>query len=111
MDGPLKERDWKYLRSIHDEMLHKLCADINRRAAELATSGGENPHKQYLVLYRYIRDADSIIADCFDDWRRSRLVAMVMQLRRHGLLTDEHVGKLSPEAQEWLRMVEEREEG
>lgn len=105
MDGPLKERDWKYLRSIHDELLHKLCADINRRAAELATCRGENPYKQYLLLYRYIQDADSIIADCFNDWRRSRLALKIMQLRHHGLLTDEHVSNLSPEAQDWLRKV------
>ena len=110
MEGPLKERDWKYMRSIHDELLHKLCADINRRAAEIATAEGPgNPHEQYLALYRYIQDSDSIIGDCFNDWRRSKLSLKIRHLRHHGLLTDKHVNNLSTEAQGWLRNIEEIE--
>ena len=106
MEGFLKEKDWKYMRSIHDEMLHKLCADINRRAAEIATSSPGNPHDQYLALYRYIQESDAVIADCFNDWRRSRLSLKIMNLRYHGLLTNQYIKKLSAEAQEWLRRIE-----
>lgn len=108
MDGPLKESDWKYLRSLHDELLHRLCEDVNRRAVGIASGRDGNPHKRYLALYRYIRDADRIVAECFNDWRRSTLGIRILALRHHGLLTDEHVLGLSPEAQEWLRFVEER---
>lgn len=106
MGEPMRERDWKYLRRLHDEMLHGLCAQINRRAADIAVAEGKNPHHQYLELYRYIQDADATIGDCFNDWRRSTLGLKVIHLRRHGLLTDEHLEGLSPEAQDWLRMVE-----
>ncbi|MBN1545284.1 MAG: hypothetical protein JW902_01345 [Syntrophaceae bacterium] len=102
MEGPLKERDWKYMRSIRDELLYRLCTDINRNAAKLASASTDKPHEQYLALYRFIRDSDSIIAACFNDWRRSRLTNVIIQLRHHGLLTDQHAMHLSPEAQEWL---------
>jgi hypothetical protein len=107
VDGPLKERDWKYMRSIHDELLHRLCADINQRAAGIASADDTNPHERYLTLYRYIQEADGIIADCFNDWRRSRLSIKILALRRNDLLTDQHLQGLSPEAQEWLHKVEE----
>jgi hypothetical protein len=107
MDGPLKERDWKYMRSIHDEMLHKLCENINRRAVEIVTSGSGNSHEQYLSLYRHIQDSDEIIEVCFNDWKRSRLTDRILFLRRYGLLTDRHVKNLTSEGQAWLKMMEE----
>lgn len=109
MESPLKERDWMYMRSIHDELLHGLCAEINKRAAHIASGNNGNPHERYLVLYRYIHEADGIIVDCFDDWRRSTLTATILALRRNDLLTGEHVEHLSSEAQEWLRKTEEPE--
>ncbi|HUM81824.1 MAG TPA: hypothetical protein PLQ38_08600, partial [Methanothrix sp.] len=92
----------KYMQSIRDELLYRLCADINRNAAKLASAATDNPHEQYLMLYGFIQDSDSTIAACFNDWRRSQLVNIIIQLRRHGLLTDQHAAHLSPEAQEWF---------
>jgi hypothetical protein len=111
MEGLLKERDWKYMRSIHDELLHRLCADINRSAAKLASAATDNPHEQYLALSRFIRDSDSTIAACFNDWRRSQLAIKIINLRHYGLLTDHHITNLSPEAQEWLCKVESPADG
>ena len=99
MEGPLKERDWKYLGSIRDEMLAALCTRINKRATEIASDSRENPHKRYLKLYRYIQDSDLTVGECFNDWRRSTLSRRILSLRRHRLLTDEHVHGLSEEAQ------------
>ncbi len=109
MDGALKERDWKYMRSIHDELLHRLCADINEQATAIASGNDGNPHERYLALCRHLQDADETVGDCFNDWRRSRLGIKVLALRRNQLLRDEHVRNLSPEAQQWLRNVEEME--
>jgi hypothetical protein len=109
MDGPIQERDWKFLREIHDEMLHRLCSDINRDAAEIACADGPSSHEQYLKLYRHIHDSDAIIGECFNDWRRSTLSIKILKLRRQGLLTDSHVQRLSPSAQDWLHKVEEME--
>lgn len=111
MTGAIHERDWKYLRSIHDELLHELCLRINRKAVELATAEGKNPHERYLALYRHIRESDDIVAQCFNDWRRSVVGRIILSLRHNRLLTDEHVKHLSPEAQEWLSLVESSMQG
>jgi hypothetical protein len=109
MPGPIQERDWKWLREIHDEMLSQLCSDILRDAAEIACADGPSAHEQYLKLYRRIQDSDAIIGECFNDWRRSTLSIKILNLRRHGLLTDRHVQRLSASAQDWLHKVEEME--
>jgi hypothetical protein len=37
MEGPVTERDWKYLRSIKDEMLYALCLRINEKAVAIGS--------------------------------------------------------------------------
>lgn len=105
MAGPIHERDWKYLRSIQDEMLNELCSRILTEVAEIAGAGG-TPHQRYRALYRHLQKSDDIIADCFDDWRRSTINVRILNLRHHRLLKDEHVTRMSGEAQEWLRRME-----
>jgi hypothetical protein len=107
MTGPIQERDWKYLRNIHDELLNELCSRIIAKAVEIATAEKGNPHQRYLTLYRHFKKSDGIIAECFDDWRRSTISGRIICLRHYELLTDEHVKHMSEKAQEWLHMVEE----
>lgn len=65
MEDPVKEQDWKYLRSIREEMLYALCSRISRKAASIATAKTKDPHKQYIQLCRYIKRSDAIVAECF----------------------------------------------
>jgi hypothetical protein len=111
MEGPITERDWKYLRSIHDEMLYALCLRINEKAVAIANVRTSNPHKQYLELFHHMEKSESIVAECFNDWRRSGINLTILSLRRHGLLLDSHVQNLSRTARDWLIMVEEMERG
>ncbi|MDT8325716.1 MAG: hypothetical protein RRA94_16495, partial [Bacteroidota bacterium] len=85
MEGPLEERDWKYMRRIHDEMLHVLCRRINYKAAEIAGREFGNPHEHYLELFTHVRESDKIVADCFNDWRRSNIHRKIRALREHDL--------------------------
>ena len=107
MADSIPERDWKYMRSIHDEILAVLCGQINRQSEVILEQGRDTPHKTYLDLYRHIQDSDDIIARCFNDWRRSTLQMKMSALHEHGLLTDAHIQKLSPEAQERLKALKE----
>jgi len=102
MSGTLPEKDWKYLRSIEPELLSELCRKINQRAADIVRSETESEHEKYLALYKHIKASDKIVADCFNDWRRSNLWFIVPLLLRHGLLKDEHVANLSDAARELL---------
>lgn len=91
------EKDWKYLRSIEAELLAKLCGRINQEALEILQSTDMAEHERYLRLYRHYRDSDKIVADCFDDWRRSNIELKLLLMRKHKLLSVEMVGRLSEE--------------
>jgi len=107
MEGPLQEKDWKTMRSIKDELLQELCSRINLKSSQILADTTKTPHLRYGDLYGHVKDSDRIVADCFDDWRRSRLSMKIICLRRHKLLTDEHVKHLSNSAQEWIKMINE----
>jgi hypothetical protein len=106
VEGPFQERDWKYLKSIHDEMLFALCEKINREAVEIVQSKTESEHAKYRKLFRHIHDSDDIIAECFDDWRRSTIARRAFGLYRHRLLTADHLAHLTPKAQESIKALE-----
>jgi hypothetical protein len=106
MSGSLPEKDWKYLRSIEPELLSALCRKINQRAAQLLNSEFESEHKKYLALYKHIEASDKIVADCFNDWRRSNLMLKLALLRRHKFLKDEHIANLSDAARELLDRID-----
>ncbi len=107
MDGAIQERDWKYLSSIKEELLNELCSRILTNVAKVAAEEKGSPHERDLTLFRYIDESDDIIAECFNDWRRSRIGSRILNMRRHRLLTDEHIRHMSEKAQQWLHMVEE----
>lgn len=102
MSGTLPEKDWKYLRSIEKELLNDLCRKINQCAVEIVRTGSGADHEKYLALYKHIDTSDGIVGACFDDWRRSNLRMKLLQLQRHGLLSDQQILNLSDEARRML---------
>ena len=95
MAGSFPEKDWKYLRSISDEMLNILCGRINREVIEIVQSQDASEHAKYLRLYKHVQESDNVVADCFNDWRRSTLGRRLLSLLRHGLLTEEQQAGLT----------------
>lgn len=91
----IPERDWKYLRSVKDELLEALCYRINDGARRIVADQAYGQHERFLRLYGYIMEQNEVVVDCFDDWRRSNILAKLFHLRHHGLLTDEHLARLS----------------
>lgn len=100
------ESDWKYLRSIHDEMLSALCGRINQQAANIVRDQTEAEHAKYLRLFKHVRASDEVIAQCFNDWRRSTIALRALCLRRHKVLTQAQFAHLSPGAQDQLNALE-----
>jgi hypothetical protein len=102
MTRSLPEKDWQYLRSIEAELLSDLCRRINQSSVDILRSEFGSEHEKYLKLYKHIEASDRIVAHCFNDWRRSNLWFILPHLRRHNLLTDEHITKLSDESRKLL---------
>lgn len=106
MAGAIPERDWKYMRSIHDEILSALCVRINRKSEAILKNSENSEHEKYLELYRHIKESDGIIANCFDDWRRSTILFKIFSLRKEGLLSEDHMRNLSQETGNLIRKFE-----
>ena len=105
MSETFPERDWKYLRSVHEELLSSLFGRINRKTMEILQEEFSEREK-YRDLYHHILDADKIIAQCFDDWRRSNIRLKLIALYHHGLLTEEHISHMSDETKHFIKRLQ-----
>ena len=105
----MPERDWKFMRKIQPDLLSQLCERINKKSVALLAGEGSEQDK-YLKLYKHIMKSNKIIADCFDDWRRSNLELKLAYLQRHVLLTPDTMLHLSEEMQKSLKVLQEMAE-
>ncbi len=104
----LAEVDWKYMRNLKPTLLNALCQRINAESLRLLTHGAGTPHERYQELYDHIQQSDGIIADCFDDWRRSTLFIKIGFLLQNDLLPDEDLLALTAETQEIIKVFYQR---
>ena len=101
----IPESDWKYLRRVQGQLLEALCSRINGEASRIMADHSLNEHEKFLQLHAHVVGQNVVVADCFDDWRRSNIFLKLLLLREHRLLTDEHLSKLSAETQRRLNTV------
>jgi hypothetical protein len=104
MNG-IPEHDWKYLRSIQTEMLDELSSRINDEVRTMLARGDLSENEKRLSVYDIVTKKDKIVAMCFDDWRRSTIVERCWALHKHGLLKPQHLEKLDPMTQNWIRPI------
>ena len=107
MAPPTAERDWKYMKKVKEDLLATLCEQINGQSMNILKSEANSERERYGRLYQHVQDSDDIVADCFDDWRRSTLLMKLVALQRQGLLTSDHMQHLSEETQKRLKALKE----
>jgi len=103
MAGSIPERDWKYMKKIKDELIARLCERINKESVAILNEDISSENEKYFKQYKHVQDSDSIIANCFDDWRRSTLLTKLITLQHHKLISKEHIGQLSEETNQKLK--------
>lgn len=101
------KQDWKTLSRLKALALERLCRRILDEARDrIATAEEGGYHRTYLALYRHLRERDRLIADCFDEWSRSRALEHLLLWRQHRLITDDEFAAFSPETramvERWL---------
>ena len=104
------ESDWKNLYRLKQLALDRLCRRILQEAGGIvdrAQEGGN--HHAYLDLYKHIHASDEKVADCFNDWKRSRALAILMNWRSERLITDEEFADFSPETRAMVDMFLKRD--
>ncbi|MGO9613877.1 MAG: hypothetical protein ACLPX5_12680 [Dissulfurispiraceae bacterium] len=77
---------------------------------EILRSADMSERDKYKKLYRHLLDSDEIVANCFDDWRRSTIRLKVVMLHRHSLLTAENLRHLSDETKSLLASIDQLSE-
>lgn len=107
MPTTIPGKDWKYLRNIHEELLATLFGRINRKAMEILQSAELSEGDKYRTLFRHIRDSDKIVANCFDDWRRSNIWLKLIEIDHNNLLSEDHLGHLSAETKQLIEKVKQ----
>ncbi len=103
MARSIPERDWKLMKKIKDDLIAGLCERINKQSIAILNKDHGSEHEKYGKLYKHVRNSDNIIADCFDDWRRSSLMMKLVALQRNDLLAQKHFEQLSEGTQEILK--------
>lgn len=101
----IPEKDWKYLRKIEPEMLATLCLRINERSKSILNTVDRSEHDKYLELYNHIKQSDKIVADCFNDWRRSNIWLKIQYLQYNDLLIDKYLNGLSDQCRAILETI------
>lgn len=93
----MKESDWKVLRRHQPQLLERLCERILQQVAQAATESNKTQHERYLNVYAVIQEQNGVIADLFDDLRRSNAYLRILLMRREGLITDDEWSEFSEE--------------
>lgn len=91
----IPEKDWKLLRSMKDEKLTLLCDRVMAKLEEISAHRKGREHQAFLETFEEINRGNEIIADLFDDIRRSNANLKLRLWKRHGLLSDEEVALFS----------------
>jgi hypothetical protein len=109
MQNNFPESDWKTLSRLKPLALDRLCQRILQESGKIldhAKVGGS--HSAYLELYKYIHTSDEMVSNCFDDMKRSRGLAILINWKLEGLLTEEEFNAFSPETREMVSVLLKR---
>jgi len=98
----IPERDWKYLRSINDELLQRYCEKANQKSNLILYNPSLDSYERYKQLFNHVEDSDERLARCFDDWRRSTIFTRLLMIIEESLLSDTEFQNLSSETQKWI---------
>ena len=103
----IPEHDWKYLQRIKSELLEELSRRICDEISGVLSAPDLTANEKRRKIYEIVHDGDTVVAACFDDWRRGEAYLRCLALRREGLLKPDHLANLTPESQSTVKGLEE----
>jgi hypothetical protein len=98
MFAEIRESDWKAFRQVHTAALDRFCEKVLGEITSFVSDTTKTPHERYLEIYKLIRERDRMLANAFNDVRRSTALLQLSIIHSHGLLTEEEMARFSPEA-------------
>jgi len=94
------EADWKLLRQLHPVALERFTQRVLAEIERIASDVDKSCHERYLAIYEIIKLRDRELAEAFDDLRRSTAIVKLAYILSHDLLTEEELGRFSPDTRE-----------
>ena len=83
----IPEKDWKQLRAMQSEKLSVACERILGKAEGMLKERTENEHEAFLKLWEETNNGNRLIAELFDDLRRSNAIVKLVAWRKNNLLS------------------------
>lgn len=105
-----KESDWKRFQELQKIALDRYC---RKALAELQTKLGDTTHsarQRYTDISNFVNEHNKELALLFDDPRRGTAQRQLLGMTVRNLLTDDEIGTLSDDLQDWLRISAETSE-
>jgi hypothetical protein len=103
MAHAINESDWKILRQLHPIALERFCGRVIDEVHGVISASNRSSHDRYLDVLVVIKTRQREMADAFDDLRRSTAFLRLLAIQSHSLLTEEEIGRFSPEMRAWLQ--------
>lgn len=104
MIDTIKESDWKYLNKLKPMLLERACASINKEAESiLKNEENRDQLEVYRALYRHYQLKDDMIAECFNDYRRSKAKLRILSLYSCGIMSDAELEGFSDDTKDFVR--------
>ena len=100
MSRDIRESDWKLFRELHPIALNRFCERVLSEITHIASDAAKTPHARYGDIFALVRERDRLLAQAFDDKRRSTALLQLAIIHSHGLLTEEELARFSPEARD-----------
>lgn len=96
----IKESDWKLLSQLRTDALERLCQRILSEIEGTNANNAMSAHQRYLEIYQIIERRDKVIAETFNDHRRSAALNELAAIQSHSLLTPEEFLRFSQETRD-----------
>jgi hypothetical protein len=90
---------------VQTELLQTFCKRVNDKASRLLANSSLSEHEKFMRLFEHFIEQNQILAQCFDDWRRSNIFSKLISLRMQRLLTEKYFSRLSEETRAKINMI------
>jgi hypothetical protein len=98
----INEADWKVLRELKTIALERFCERALSELSGVASASGKSANERYLAVFDLVHRRNDELAKAFDDLRRSTAMLRLACIKSYGLLTEEEMGRFSPETRNFL---------
>lgn len=104
----IAENDWKYFRKLHQLAVNRFSKETLSNISQIIASKEiESKHEKYLQIYRYVKERDKMLRDCFNDLRRSTAKLMILQIYNLGLIKPEEFNQFSDDVKDFVKRCNE----